>query len=81
MAKTLQTALEVWSDGMSLRHMDSRQHLWISQVVVLGLTLLEDQETYEKVKQSKSFCKLATWLCPKGDHYIQVSLYKQTTSV
>lgn len=34
LAKVVQTALEVWGDGSALRHMDSRQHLWISKVSI-----------------------------------------------
>ena len=31
--------------------------------------------------QADHLCTTANWLCLKGDHYIQVPLYKQTTSV
>ncbi len=40
----LQSTLEVWSDGSALRHMDSRQHLWISKLLVLGMTCLSDDD-------------------------------------
>lgn len=42
MRTSLQSSLEVWSDSSALRHMDSRQHLWISKLLVLGVTCLSD---------------------------------------
>ncbi len=35
--KSVGAALGVWSDATSIRHMDTRQHVWISQIVVLGV--------------------------------------------
>lgn len=49
--KSVGAALGVWSDSTSIRHMDGRQHLWISQVVVLGVVLLEE---YGELEQDKS---------------------------
>ena len=34
--------------------MDTRQHLWISRVIVLGVTLLEGHAGFDKVKQSNN---------------------------
>lgn len=50
LGKSLQSVLEVWSDGSALRHMDSRQHLWISKFIVLAVTCLNDEE----IKHHKS---------------------------
>lgn len=44
LVKSLQSALEVWSDGSALRHMDIRQHMWISRVIVLSFTCLENKD-------------------------------------
>jgi hypothetical protein len=48
--KSLFSALEVWSDVTSVRHMDGRQHNWISQLIVLGVTLLRGHEEFKEVK-------------------------------
>lgn len=41
---TLLSALGVWSDSSALRHMDERQHLWISQVIVLAAACLSEED-------------------------------------
>lgn len=53
LVNSLQSALEVWSDGSALRHMDLRQHLWISRVIVLSFTCLKEREI-QPLKASKS---------------------------
>ena len=49
--KSLQSVLEVWSDSTSLRHMDRRQHAWISRVLVLGVNLLRGHEEFKDFEQ------------------------------
>ena len=44
MGKSLQSLLGVWSDASALRHMDTRQHMWITQLVILGMTCLRESE-------------------------------------
>lgn len=51
MGKSLQSVLEVWSDETSLRHMDRRQHGWISRVLVLGVNLLRGHEEFKEIEQ------------------------------
>lgn len=40
LGKALQSVLRVWSDTSALRHMDLRQHLWLSKVAMLGIVCL-----------------------------------------
>ena len=47
MSKSLQSALGVWSDAMAIRHMAVKQHLWISRVLALGVTLLAGHKEWE----------------------------------
>ena len=47
LGKSLELALGVWSDGSALRHMDTKHHLWISKVIVLGVNCLGEKETIE----------------------------------
>ena len=44
LVKSLKSTLEVWSDGSALRHMDIRQHMWISRLIVLSFTCLENKD-------------------------------------
>ena len=44
-----------------------------------GIDELEQWLRNVQVYKSKQY--IANWLCPKGDHYIQVPLYKLATSV
>ena len=44
LGKTLQSVLGVWSDASALRHMDLRQHLWLSRVTVLGVACLSARQ-------------------------------------
>ena len=53
LGKALQSALEVWSDGTAVRHMDVRQHLWISRVLVLGVLLMTGHREWEDRKTSE----------------------------
>lgn len=53
LGKSLRSALEVWSDSTSLRHMAGRQHLWLSSFVVLGMTLLEEHGNLETIRPSE----------------------------
>ena len=47
LVKCLQSILGVWSDGSALRHMDLRQHLWISKFIVLTFACLKERELKE----------------------------------
>ena len=42
---SLRSAMGVWSDGGSVRRMDSRQHLWLCRLLVLGTTCLSSHLT------------------------------------
>ena len=53
LCRSLLSALEVWSDPTSIRHMDSRQHVWVSKVLVLGVTLLQGHKNLESVRPSE----------------------------
>lgn len=44
LAQALQAALAVWADASVLRHMDTRQHQWLGQVLVLGVRCLSDSD-------------------------------------
>ena len=40
LVKSLQSALGIWSDGACVRRMESRHHLWLCQLLVLGTSCL-----------------------------------------
>ena len=59
LGKTLQSVLGVWSDASALRHMDLRQHLWLSRVTVLGVACLSaGQRAKLKPGERGSVCLL-----------------------
>ena len=45
LGKSLQLALGVWSDGACVRRMESRHHLWLCKLLVLGTTCLASHMT------------------------------------
>lgn len=53
LGKSLQSVLEVWSDATAIRHMDARQHLWISRVLVLGVVLMVAHKEWAERKTSE----------------------------
>ena len=57
LGKSLQSVLGVWSDSSAIRHMDSRQHMWISKVIVLGVTCLKEEEMLHNKSGNVCLCK------------------------
>ena len=59
LGKCLQTALGVWSDSSSLRRMDSRQHVWICKLLVLGAACLGTTEPLKSRELASFGCSVS----------------------
>lgn len=60
--KSLQSALEVWSDGACVRRMDSQHHLWLCKLLVLGTTCLASCMT-TPTSSGSLLCPLLLYEC------------------
>lgn len=77
--KSVGAVLGVWSDPTSIRHMDRRQHVWISKIVVLGVSLLQELGELEQDRAGTCLAtlKIDVYLLEAGSIYIRLERKKK----